>query len=58
MLHKIRHLKPSLPRNICTEETQKGLKKCLLKGNIRPRESVAETAHIIGKVSGKETEEK
>lgn len=42
MLHKIRgHLKPSFPRNICTEETQEGLKKNLLKGNIRPRESLA-----------------
>jgi len=33
------------------------IEEVILKRTIRPRESVAESAHIIGKVSGKETEE-
>lgn len=36
-------------------ETQKESKNCLLKDNIRLRESVAESTHIIGKASEKKT---
>lgn len=43
---------PSLPGNTYAEETQKRLKKCLVKENIKPRESGTESAHIIGKISG------
>lgn len=57
MLRKIRrHFKPLFPRNICIEETQKGLNKCLLKGNIRPGESVAQSAYIKTKSQEREQE--